>query len=163
MKNISIAILILLLSSIGIVSCDGTAPKGEDHDFEVNKSEEEWKKELTPAQFQVLRKKDTERAWSGKYNDHHEEGVYTCAGCKRPIFHSASKFESGSGWPSFTAAYDEDAVFIEIDSSYGMTREEILCAGCGGHLGHRFPDGPSDRGGQRYCINSLSMDFKKNK
>ena len=127
----------------------------------LQKSDEEWKKELTPEQYEVLRQKGTERAGTGKYLHNKETGIYTCAACDNPVFKSTTKYESYSGWPSFTAPYSEGAVKVEIDRSYGMIREEILCSNCGSHLGHRFPDGPQDQGGQRYCINSISMDFKK--
>ncbi len=127
----------------------------------LQKSDEEWKKELTPEQYEVLRQKGTERAGTGKYLHNKETGIYSCAACDNPVFKSTTKYESYSGWPSFTAPYSEDAVKVEIDRSYGMIREEILCSNCGSHLGHRFPDGPQDQGGQRYCINSISMDFKK--
>jgi peptide-methionine (R)-S-oxide reductase len=126
----------------------------------LQKSEEEWKKELTPEQYEVLRQKGTERAGTGKYLHNKETGIYTCAACDHPVFKSTSKYESHSGWPSFTTPYAENSVKVEIDRSYGMIREEILCANCGSHLGHRFPDGPSEQGGLRYCINSISMDFK---
>jgi peptide-methionine (R)-S-oxide reductase len=127
----------------------------------LHKSEEEWKKELTPEQYEVLRQKGTERAGTGRYLHNKETGIYTCAACDNPVFKSTTKYESHSGWPSFTAPYSEDSVKVEMDRSFGMIREEILCANCGSHLGHRFPDGPSDQGGLRYCINSVSMDFKK--
>ena len=127
----------------------------------LQKSEEDWKKELTPEQYEVLRKKGTERAGTGKYLHNKETGVYTCAACDYPVFKSTTKYESHSGWPSFTAPYTEDAVKVIADRSHGMIREEIVCAICGSHLGHKFPDGPKEQGGQRYCINSLSMDFKK--
>ena len=127
----------------------------------LHKSEEEWKKELTPEQYEVLRQKGTERAGTGKYLHNKETGIYTCAACDNPVFKSTTKYESHSGWPSFTAPYSEDAVKVEMDRSFGMIREEILCANCGSHLGHRFPDGPQDQGGLRYCINSVSMDFKQ--
>ena len=127
----------------------------------LHKSEEEWRKELTPEQYEVLRQKGTERAGTGRYLHNKETGIYTCAACDNPVFKSTTKYESHSGWPSFTAPYSENSVKVEMDRSYGMVREEILCANCGSHLGHRFPDGPQDQGGQRYCINSLSMDFKK--
>lgn len=127
----------------------------------LHKSEDEWKKELTPEQYEVLRQKGTERAGTGKYLHNKETGIYTCAACDNPVFRSTTKYESHSGWPSFTAPYSDNSVKVEIDRSFGMIREEILCANCGSHLGHRFPDGPSDQGGQRYCINSVSMEFKK--
>lgn len=125
------------------------------------KSDEEWKKELTPEQYEVLRKKGTERPGTGKYLRNKDTGIYTCAACNQPVFKSATKYESGSGWPSFTAPYSEDSVKVLMDKSHGMIREEIVCANCGSHLGHRFPDGPQEAGGARYCINSVSMDFKK--
>jgi len=127
----------------------------------LQKSEEDWKKELSPEQYEILRRKGTERAGTGKYLHNKETGVYTCAACDQPVFKSTTKYESHSGWPSFTAPYSEDAVKVILDRSHGMIREEIVCANCGSHLGHKFPDGPREQGGQRYCINSLSMDFKK--
>ena len=127
----------------------------------MQKSEEEWKKELTPEQYEVLRGKGTERAGTGKYLHNKETGIYACAACDQPVFKSTTKYESHSGWPSFTAPFSEDSVKVLLDKSHGMIREEIVCANCGSHLGHKFPDGPRDQGGQRYCINSLSMDFKK--
>jgi len=125
------------------------------------KSEEEWKKELTPEQYEILRKKGTERAGTGRYLHNKETGIYTCAACDNPVFKSTTKYESYSGWPSFTAPYSDNSVNVLLDKSHGMIREEIVCANCGSHLGHRFPDGPKEQGGERYCINSLSMDFKK--
>jgi peptide-methionine (R)-S-oxide reductase len=127
----------------------------------LQKSEEDWKKELSPEQYEILRRKGTERAGTGKYLHNKESGVYTCAACDQPVFKSTTKYESHSGWPSFTAPYSEDAVKVIPDRSHGMIREEIVCTNCGSHLGHKFPDGPREQGGQRYCINSLSMDFKK--
>src|SRR5690606_11002331 len=127
----------------------------------LHKSEDERKKELTPVQYEVLRQKGKERAGTGKYLHNKEKGIYTCAACDNPVFKSTTKYESHSGWPSFTAPYSENSVKVEMDRSFGMIREEILCANCGSHLGHRFPDGPADQGGQRYCINSVSMDFKE--
>lgn len=127
----------------------------------IQKSEEEWERELSPAQFDILRRKGTERAGTGKYLHNKETGIYTCAGCGNPVFKSSTKYDSGSGWPSFTEPFSDEAVKVQPDTSHGMIREEIVCANCGGHLGHRFPDGPREKGGQRYCINSLSMDFNK--
>lgn len=127
----------------------------------IQKSEEEWERELSPAQFDILRRKGTERAGTGKYLHNKETGIYNCAGCGNPVFKSNTKYDSGSGWPSFTEPFSEEAVKVQPDTSHGMVREEIVCANCGGHLGHRFPDGPRDKGGERYCINSLSMDFNK--
>jgi peptide-methionine (R)-S-oxide reductase len=127
----------------------------------LHKPEEEWRENLTPEQFEVLRKKGTERPGTGKYLNNKEAGVYTCAACDHPVFRSTTKYDSGSGWPSFTEPYSEDAVKVLLDKSHGMVREEIVCANCNSHLGHRFPDGLKDLGGTRYCINSVSMDFKK--
>jgi peptide-methionine (R)-S-oxide reductase len=124
-----------------------------------NRSEAEWKKILSPEQYEVLRRKGTERAFSGKYYNSKEAGVYLCAGCGNPLFDSDTKFDSGSGWPSYYQPVSEDAVDTEEDNSYGMIRTEVLCARCGGHLGHVFPDGPEPTG-RRYCINSVSLDFE---
>src|SRR5690606_15715180 len=110
----------------------------------LQKSEEDWKKDLTPEQYEILRKKGTERAGTGRYLHNKETGIYSCAACNNPVFKSTTKYESHSGWPSFTAPYTEDAVKVIMDKSHGMVREEIVCANCGSHLGHKFPDGPKD-------------------
>jgi len=122
------------------------------------KSDAEWREQLTPQQYRVLRRKGTERAFTGKYYDHHERGTYRCAGCGSPLFRSEDKFDSGSGWPSYTRPAAEAAVAREEDRALGMVRTEVHCASCGGHLGHVFPDGPAPTG-LRYCINSASLDF----
>ena len=127
----------------------------------MKKTEDEWKAELTPEQFEILRRKGTERAFTGKYWDCHDAGVYTCAACGTELFRSDDKFDSGSVWPSFTKPAADANVATETDGSHGMTRTEALCANCGGHLGHVFPDGPRDQGGLRYCINSASIDLEK--
>ncbi len=122
-------------------------------------SDAEWKRKLTPEQYRVLRKKGTERAFSGAYYDHHERGTYFCAGCGNPLFRSADKFDSGSGWPSYTRPVEEGAVGRAEDRTLDMDRTEVHCARCGGHLGHVFPDGPTPTG-LRYCINSAALDFR---
>jgi len=133
----------------------------KEHSFPVKKADREWKEKLGPETYHVLRQKGTEGPYTGQYNLNKETGIYECAGCGNEIFHSKHKFDSGCGWPSFTEPVNPTAILVEMDRSYGMIREEIICASCGGHLGHRFPDGPKDKGGIRYCINSVSLDFKK--
>lgn len=122
------------------------------------KTEQEWQRQLNQEQYRVLRQKGTELPFSGKYYYNKEKGVYCCAGCGNPLFNSERKYESGTGWPSFTAPLADDSVGFEIDRSHGMNRTEVLCRRCGGHLGHVFPDGPRPSG-QRYCINSAALQF----
>ena len=124
----------------------------------VQKSEEEWRRELTPEQYSVLRGKGTERPFTGTYVDTKDPGVYRCAACGAELFSSETKFESGTGWPSFYAPADESAVETEHDNSWLMRRTEVLCASCGGHLGHVFEDGPRPTG-LRYCINSCALEL----
>ncbi len=128
--------------------------------YNIEKTEEEWKQELSEEQFKVLRQKGTEAPNSGKYNLHFDNGEYQCAACKAKLFESNSKFESGCGWPSFDDAIEGTVEYVQ-DKTFGMMRTEILCANCGSHLGHVFDDGPTPTG-QRFCVNSASIDFNKN-
>ena len=126
---------------------------------QLNLSESEWRKRLTPEQFHVLREAGTERAFSGLYNDNKADGIYRCAACQLELFDSVDKYDSGSGWPSFTQPIAPDHVVEHADVSHGMRRVEVRCARCDGHLGHVFPDGPPPTG-LRYCMNSVSLDFR---
>lgn len=127
----------------------------------IVKTEEEWKKILSPEKFIVLRKKGTEPAFTGKLYYNKEKGIYACGGCGVELFTSETKYESGSGWPSFWEPIAKDKIKEVVDKSHGMKRIEILCANCGGHLGHVFDDGPRNKTGLRYCVNSASLEFKK--
>jgi peptide-methionine (R)-S-oxide reductase len=144
---------------MGIV--DRNKGKKEPKVYPVQKEETEWQEILDPHSYHVLREKGTERPFTGQYYLNKDTGIYECRACGNEIFHSSKKYDSGCGWPSFTEPIRPEAIDVQMDYSHFMIREEILCGNCGGHLGHRFPDGPKDQGGIRYCINSVSMDFKK--
>lgn len=122
-------------------------------------SDAEWREKLTPMQYHVLREAGTERAFTGEYDKHYDEGEYTCAACGTVLFFSTAKYNSGCGWPAFTAPADDETIDEHRDVSYGMVRTEVRCGKCDSHLGHVFPDGPPEKGGMRYCINSAALLF----
>ncbi len=158
----------ILLMVLLMASCDAQSAKESKTEkpstavnlTKINRSEAEWKKQLTDEEYYILREKGTERAFTGKYVYNKDSGTYVCAGCQLPLFSSATKFKSGTGWPSFYEPIVKGHVAEEQDMSYGMVRTEIHCARCGGHLGHVFRDGPPPTG-LRYCINGYAMDFEK--
>jgi peptide-methionine (R)-S-oxide reductase len=150
------ALLMLATTAPAVMAAD--APKSEKIE-KIHKTDAEWKKTLTDAQYQVLRKKGTEPAFTGAYWKNHEDGIYRCAACDLPLFDARDKFESGTGWPSFTKPIRPAAVAEHSDTSYGMVRNEVVCARCDGHLGHVFDDGPKPTG-LRYCMNSISLKFE---
>lgn len=153
MKQILAAILIFSVA----IGCKAQTKKST---YEINKTDAEWRKELTATQFDVTRKKGTEASYSGIYWDNHQEGIYQCICCNLPLFSSATKFESGTGWPSFWQPINKKNIEELSDNSYGMTRTEVNCRRCGAHLGHVFDDGPKPTG-LRYCMNSASLLFVK--
>ena len=151
---------ILLYSVIPLFMCACAKQKDDVmSEFPVEKTDAEWKEELTPEEYRILREAGTERAFTGIYTDTEAPGVYRCTGCGAELFASESKFHSGCGWPVFDDVLSDDKVIRREDLSFGMKRVEILCASCGGHLGHVFPDGPQETTGLRYCINSAALDF----
>lgn len=157
--KISVKILMMgLLFSFLSFSCKGQ--NKADKQFPITKTESEWKKELTPEQFYVLRQKGTERPFTGEYNKNYKEGTYVCAACQNPLYESEHKFDSGTGWPSFDRAI-KNSIITGVDYDLGYARNELLCSQCGGHLGHVFGDGPKNTTGKRHCINSVSLKFKQ--
>jgi peptide-methionine (R)-S-oxide reductase len=152
---VGLAIVAAVLAQGPTVS--GASPKRKD---KVVLSDAEWKKKLTPQQYDILRHEGTEPAFRGQYHDNHKAGTYFCVGCGNEVFRSDAKFDSGTGWPSFFQPAKKDAVWIRKDTRFGMVREEVLCSKCDGHLGHVFDDGPADKTGLRYCINGIVLKFK---
>jgi peptide-methionine (R)-S-oxide reductase len=153
--------IIILLISITFFSCNGNAQKKdkqETNTFKISKTDTEWKKQLTPEQYHVLRQKGTERQFSSPYNKNHETGTYVCAACNTPLFKSEHKYDSGSGWPSFDREIKGNVAF-STDKKLGYIRVEEHCAICGGHLGHVFDDGPENTTGKRHCINGVAVKF----
>ncbi len=150
---------VLLCSIVVFVSCQAQTKQSEKKSFPIQKTETEWKKELSEMEFFVLRKAGTERAFSSELNNNHAEGVYHCAACGTPLFNSENKFDSGTGWPSFDREIEGNVAF-SVDYNLGYARTEEHCATCGGHLGHVFNDGPRKTTGKRHCINGVALDFK---
>lgn len=155
---LAVAIPVLSMGQKALKGPDPLSPKRPD---KVIKTDVEWKKILSPEAYKVLRAEGTEQAFCGRFYDNHKEGVYLCAGCKLPLFASGAKFDSGTGWPSFFQPISKNAIWTKSDNSFGMHRTEVLCARCDGHLGHVFDDGPRDKGGLRFCMNSAAFVFKE--
>ncbi|GAB5558273.1 MAG: hypothetical protein SchgKO_24860 [Schleiferiaceae bacterium] len=158
MKTIAVLAAMLAMPFLGACQTQTKSESMKTENFPVQKTEEQWKAELTAEEYSILRQKATERPFTGEYNMHFEEGTYNCAGCNAPLFSSDSKFDSHCGWPSFDAGIESGAIVEVLDKSHGMIRTEIVCSQCGGHLGHVFNDGPTETG-LRYCVNSVSVDF----
>jgi peptide-methionine (R)-S-oxide reductase len=160
MKNVFYLLILIIFSACNSNSQNNQTKSKNTMDTKVEKTQEEWKKLLSEEQYNVLREKGTEAPFSGKYYLHTEKGKYVCAACGNLLFTSNTKFDAGCGWPSFSDVVDSSKVVYTKDKSLGMIRTEITCAKCGGHLGHVFEDGPAPTG-LRYCINSVSIEFKK--
>ena len=154
------ALGMILSFGLLILACSGYSQQDKPRKFEIVKTEMEWKKQLTPEQYAVARLKGTERAFTGEYWDNHQKGKYQCVCCKLDLFASDTKFESGTGWPSFWNPIKKENVLVATDNTHGMVRDEVICSRCGAHLGHVFDDGPAPSG-KRYCMNSLSLSFVK--
>jgi len=158
MRNIFIVLL------LGIISCNITSQNKnkmeKSNEYTINKTNQEWKETLSEQEYYVLRQKGTDRPSEGGYTNHFEKGTYVCRACKTPLFPSKSKYKSHCGWPSFDDAL-EGKIIYKKDTTHGMIRTEIICASCGGHLGHIFDDGPQDTTGKRYCVNTSSIEFIK--
>ncbi len=164
-KNIIlITLLMLTTSTIGCAqqNINSNNSKGNEMNIKVQKTDNEWKESLTPDQYQVLREKGTEKPFTGKYWNFDEKGIYNCAACGQVLFDSDTKFDAGCGWPSFSDVVNNKNVILKDDYTFGMHRIEVMCSNCGGHLGHVFNDGPKPTG-QRFCINSASIEFEKKK
>lgn len=157
----------LIILSLPNVSCQSTQPNinsmemNNKDSFEIQKTEEEWMAQLSNFEYEVLRNKGTERPYSSEYETLWDEGIYVCKGCGARLFESKTKFDAGCGWPSFYQSIDKKAIKEILDTSHGMVRTEVVCAKCGGHLGHVFNDGYNQPTGLRYCINGISLGFKK--
>ncbi|MFM8348653.1 MAG: peptide-methionine (R)-S-oxide reductase MsrB [Bacteroidota bacterium] len=158
--NKLIGLIICLMATFAPAICQSTKPSAPATPDYRKITDREWSQRLTPAQYRILREKGTERAFTGKYWDNHDKGMYVCAACNQQLFSSETKFESGTGWPSFFKPVNEKAVGLVTDKSLGMLRDEVVCSRCGGHLGHVFNDGPEPTG-LRYCLNSESLQFEK--
>jgi peptide-methionine (R)-S-oxide reductase len=160
MRTFALPLSALVFFILLACSYPGTPQQDGNPDYEVVKTEDEWKKELSEQEFYVLREKGTEKAFTGDLWDNKKDGIYLCAGCGQVLFDSDTKYKSGTGWPSFWKPVNDTAIINLDDNSYGMVRTEVVCSRCGGHLGHVFDDGPQPTG-LRYCINSVSMDFEE--